>query len=357
MLYIHDFSWVTSAGNSRAAIELGFENGLRFDGFWKGEVSSPSLQEAELQFPKHDRTHHLAWKALQGLETLQNVSFVNVGSSRGATGLWEKHFETFLKSGKTPAVSSPLTTMGQISAFVASQIPGNPSTLEHSMTCSTSLQAVINADRHLASENSSNYAIAGGTEAPLTPFTIAQFESLRILNKRKEGYFGPLHTSHHGIALGEGCGLVLLSRRAAGAKFKITGMGEHFCAGEHLVDLHPDILSKSMQKAMDKSGRTSVDAVMAHATGTKNGDTTELNSIKDVLGDVPVLSNKWAFGHTFGASGVFNLIWACSLLNGWQPQIPDSHKHAHPKTKSPEAIMVNAVGFGGSAISMVVERV
>ncbi|NQX91809.1 MAG: hypothetical protein HRT74_06745 [Flavobacteriales bacterium] len=356
MLYIHDFSWVTSAGSSLKEIESNLGSSLHFDSFWQGKVSDDHIEKSRRAFPKYDRTHQLALSALQQLNQTEEVSFVNVGSSRGATGLWEQHYQSFLKTGRVPAVSSPLTTMGQISSFLASQMTGNPLTLEHSMTCSTSLQAVINAYRHLSANSSNKFAIAGGTEAPLTPFTIAQFESLRILNKQASKYLGPLHSSDYGIAMGEGAGLVLLSRNGQGAKYKITGIGEHFSSGDHLVDLHPDILTMSMEKALSQSQNRDVDAVLAHATGTKNGDEIEKKSISHVLGNIPVLSNKWVFGHTFGASGIFNLIWACQLLDGWQPNVPESHLHAHPKVEQPKAIMVNAVGFGGSAVSMVVEK-
>ena len=40
---------------------------------------------------------------------------INIGSSRGATELFEKYHEEFLKSGKTPTLTSPTTTLGNIS--------------------------------------------------------------------------------------------------------------------------------------------------------------------------------------------------------------------------------------------------
>ena len=44
---------------------------------------------------------------------------VNIGSSRGATQLFEKHHQEFLETGKTPTLTSPTTTLGNISTWVA----------------------------------------------------------------------------------------------------------------------------------------------------------------------------------------------------------------------------------------------
>ena len=44
---------------------------------------------------------------------------INIGSSRGATQLFEAYHEDFLKSDKTPPLASPNTTLGNISSWVA----------------------------------------------------------------------------------------------------------------------------------------------------------------------------------------------------------------------------------------------
>ena len=41
---------------------------------------------------------------------------INIGSSRGATALFEKHHQNFLETGKANTLASPTTTLGNISS-------------------------------------------------------------------------------------------------------------------------------------------------------------------------------------------------------------------------------------------------
>ncbi len=59
---------------------------------------------------------------------------VNIGSSRGATSLFEKHHIEFLKTGKAPTLASPTTTLGNISSWVAHDLQSNGPEISHSIT-------------------------------------------------------------------------------------------------------------------------------------------------------------------------------------------------------------------------------
>jgi len=90
-----------------------------------------------------------------------------------------------------------------------------------------------------------------------------------------------------------------------------------------------------------------------HAPGTIKGDTSEYNAIKLLFKDkTPALtSNKWKIGHTLGASGGLSLELAIRMLQQQQfISIPFLKDQKHPnKIKK---ILVNAVGFGGNAVSL-----
>ena len=113
-----------------------------------------------------------------------------------------------------------------------------------------------------------------------------------------------------------------------------------------------------MQRALASAGNPQIDAIITHCTGTIKGDQAELNAIEAVFGDEkPLLTNnKWQHGHTYGASGALNLAMAVRMLqnNHFEPvsylpppeSIPDKLQH----------ILINAVGFGGNGISVVVSR-
>src|SRR6476660_2728756 len=44
---------------------------------------------------------------------------INIGSSRGATELFEKHHLDFIATGRTKTLASPTTTLGNIASWVA----------------------------------------------------------------------------------------------------------------------------------------------------------------------------------------------------------------------------------------------
>ena len=145
------------------------------------------LKELLQQYPKYkksDRTAQLAIlassKCLSKVKFLENTEWViNAGSSRGATGLWENFHTEFIKHHTVPLKSSPLTTLGNISTHVAQHQKLLGFQIDHSITCSSGLQALANAYAWLRS-GLANHFLAIGTEAPLTDFTIAQMVALGI---------------------------------------------------------------------------------------------------------------------------------------------------------------------------------
>ena len=98
-----------------------------------------------------------------------------------------------------------------------------------------------------------------------------------------------------------------------------------------------------------------VDAIVMHAPGTVKGDQSEYKAIQKIFGaTLPLLTtNKWKLGHTFGASGMLSVELALLML---QHQtfigVPFtlSQTHETPLRK----ILINAVGFGGNAVSVLI---
>jgi 3-oxoacyl-(acyl-carrier-protein) synthase len=118
---------------------------------------------------------------------------VNIGSSRGATQLFEKHHQEFLATGRTPTLTSPTTTLGNISTWVAHDLKSKGPELSHSITCSTALHALLNGIAWLQAGMADRFLV-GGSEAPLTAFTIAQMQALKIYaplrQAQRDNYIG-----------------------------------------------------------------------------------------------------------------------------------------------------------------------
>ena len=73
-----------------------------------------------------------------------DVFGINIGSSRGATDLFEKHHQEYLETGKAQTLASPTTTLGNISSWIAHDLQSSGPEISHSITCSTALHAVLN---------------------------------------------------------------------------------------------------------------------------------------------------------------------------------------------------------------------
>ena len=134
----------------------------------------------------------VARQAIKNAEWKAGDDFgINLGSSRGATQLFEKHHQEFIETGKTATLTSPTTTLGNISSWVAHDLKNNGPEISHSITCSTALHAILNAVAWLQSGMATKFLV-GGSEAPLTAFTIAQMHALKIYAKENNRINIPL---------------------------------------------------------------------------------------------------------------------------------------------------------------------
>ncbi len=305
---------------------------------------------------------YTARKALQQAGWKSETGFgINLGSSRGATQLFEKFHKTFLDEGSTPTLTSPTTTLGNLSTWVAHDLKAQGPAISHSITCSTALHAMLNAVAWIQSGMTDKFMV-GGSEAPLTPFTIAQMKALKIYSRLSNAYpcrALDLEKKRNTMVLGEGAGIVCLEKgRLANALAYIGGVGYATEPLEHNVSISTDArcFQDSMQMALGSIGPEEIDAVVMHAPGTVKGDLSEFRAIESVFQKkLPYLTtNKWKVGHTFGASGLLSVEMAVLMMQNQEgiasPFYENEHRGGFNK------VLVNAVGFGGNAVSILLER-
>lgn len=285
---------------------------------------------------------------------------VNIGSSRGATALFEKYYDDFLKQGSSSTLASPTTTLGNISSWIAHDLQTKGPEISHSITCSTALHALVNGVAWIKSGMCDKFMI-GGSEAALTPFTIAQIKALKIYAENNDDYpckALDLSKKRNTMVLGEGAAIVCLEENPKVTPLAyIKGVGYATEILKHNISIseEADCFQDSMKMALKGTDKAEVDVIVMHAPGTIKGDLTELKAIHKVFGDqVPALTtNKWKIGHTFGASGVLSLELALLMLKHQAfikvPYIKHDKLPNHIKN-----IMINAVGFGGNAVSVLV---
>ena len=288
---------------------------------------------------------------------------INIGSSRGATDLFEKHYGEFLETGKTGVQASPATTLGNISSWVAQDLKSAGPEISHSITCSTALHALLNGVAWLRA-GMANKFLVGGSEAPLTPFTIAQMQAMKIYSSLDGQYpcrAFDLDKKVNTMVLGEGAASACLEPgKNPNALAYIEGIGYATEMLKHSVSISDDAecMQKSMLMALKDTPFEDVDAIVMHAPGTIKGDLSEYAAIQKVFGSkLPQLTtNKWKIGHTFGASGLLSLEFAVLMLqHNYFINVPFLGTNITPR-KPLKKILVNAVGFGGNAVSVLISK-
>jgi len=285
---------------------------------------------------------------------------INIGSSRGATQTFENAHKQFVEQGDVPFMTSPMTTLGNVASSVAQDLGLKGPAISHSITCSSALHALLNAYAFLQSGMLEHFII-GGTEAPLTDFTIAQMQALKLYSQSVDDFpcrSLDFNKTENSLVLGEAACLAFISTTPADEAVELAGIGYATEQISHSVYLSSDAvcLQHSMKMALDSANLQQVDAVVMHAPGTLKGDLSELKAIQNTFKQMPALTtNKFLIGHTFGASGAMSLEMAVLMIR-------HNHFIPNPFYKNPslpdniKTVLVNAVGFGGNAVSVILKK-
>ncbi len=348
-------------------------NSFQGQGVWAGNIPEATLEEIRRLRTENNNYRKLdpsvlyaIWISRQavaqsGWDKESNFG-INIGSSRGATTLFEDYHRDFLLDSRIPANTSPSTTLGNISSWVAQDMNSEGPELSHSITCSTSLHALLNGVAWIRSGLADKFLV-GGSEAPLTNFTIAQMQALKIYSNREDHFpcrALDFNKSQNTMVLGEGAVAACLEKGINERTLaRIEGIGYGTEPLEHAASFSEEgeCLRRSMEMACEGIDRKDVDIVVMHAPGTIKGDKSEFKAIQNVFGEqIPaVTTNKWQIGHTLGASGMMSIHMAILMLEKQQfVGVPFVKAEIMPKKI--ERILVNAVGFGGNAVSILLSN-
>ena len=245
--------------------------------------------------------------------------------------------------------------------------------------CTSGLDAVGHACEVLA-EGAADVMIAGATEAPISPITLACFDAIKATTPRNdepETASRPFDLTRNGFVLGEGAAFFVLEelsaarRRGARVHGEIAGFASR-CNAFHMTGLRPDgrEMAEAITVAMREAAVSADDIgyINAHGSGTKQNDRHETAAFKRSLGaaayDIPVSSIKSMVGHSLGAIGSIEI--AASVLAIEHDVVPPT---ANLRTPDPEcdqdyvpltarecpvsAVLTVGSGFGGFQSAMV----
>ncbi|WP_431156893.1 beta-ketoacyl synthase N-terminal-like domain-containing protein [Winogradskyella poriferorum] len=328
------------------------------------ESKIESLSQSNSKYRQLDKT--VLYGIFAARQAVKNANWsssddfgVNIGSSRGATELFEQYYTDFFTQKNVSVLSSPTTTLGNISSWIAHDLQTQGPTISHSITCSTALHAMLNGIAWLHAGMSDKFLV-GGSEAPLTDFTIAQMKALKIYAQGDDSW--PCKSldfskTENTMILGEGAAMLCLengTKQNAIAVIKGIGYGTETLKHNVSLSTNAVCFQRSMKMALGQIDTSDIDVIITHTPGTIKGDIAELNAIKKVFGDrIPALTtNKTLIGHSLGASGTLSIEMAILMLKH-QKFIEATHL----KQESPDRIsniLINAVGFGGNAVSLVI---
>ncbi|OII08139.1 beta-ketoacyl-[acyl-carrier-protein] synthase family protein [Curtobacterium sp. MCBA15_005] len=243
--------------------------------------------------------------------------------------------------------------------------------------CASGAEAVATAARLIAT-GEADVVITGGTEAAVTPVTMASFAQSQALAKPDGDdpttLSRPFDADRRGFVLGEGAGIVVLERadhaaargqRSHGtlAGWGITSDAHHITAP--LADGSEQ--ERAMRAAIRMAGLTGadVDHVNAHATGTPVGDVGEAAAISRAVGTgALVTAPKSTIGHMFGAAGAVEAILTLRALetgtvpptlnlDRLDPAVDLDVVSGTARTAQLRAALNNSFGFGGQNASLV----
>jgi acyl transferase domain-containing protein/4'-phosphopantetheinyl transferase EntD len=273
---------------------------------------------------------------------------------------------------------------------IANRLDLNGPTFTVDAACSSTLMAAEHAVRELRSGRC-DAVLVGGVQVSSLVFVHQLFCQLQALSQ--SGLIAPFSAKAQGTLLGEGCGMLLLKRRADAerdghqiyALIKEIGISSDG-RGAGLLAPRTEGQQLALRRAYEQSGIApdSLGLVEAHGTGIPLGDQTEINTLAACFGtrqgEWPTIglgSVKSMIGHLIPASGSASLIKIALALyhRTFPPTLhaeeanPDlgldntpfylsteARPWCHGDRATPRRAGINAFGFGGINAHAILEE-
>nr|CTQ88428.1 Polyketide beta-ketoacyl synthase WhiE-KS paralog [Kibdelosporangium sp. MJ126-NF4] len=312
---------------------------------------------------------------------------VSVGSAIGASIGLEEEYRVASDDGKLDLLDENYASKHLYNYFVPSSIVAEVAWAVgaegHATMVSDGCTSGVDAVGYgceLIREGSADVVFAGGTDAPITPITLACFDAIKATSPRNddpEHASRPFDASRNGFVLGEGAAMFVLEElehaRSRGAHIHaiVSGFAGR-CNAYHMTGLKADgrEMAEAIRVAMDeaKVNAEDIQYVNAHGSGTKQNDRHETAAFKRSLGEqayrIPVSSIKSMIGHSLGAIGAIEV--AASVLALEHDVLPPTANLHTPdpecdldyipvtaREQDTDTVLTVASGFGGFQSAMV----
>ncbi len=248
--------------------------------------------------------------------------------------------------------------------------------------CAAGSNAVGDAFR-LIQRGYAQAMICGGTEAAVTPLSLAGFAAARALSTNNDD---PTHASRpfdkdrDGFVMGEGAGILILEEleyalsRGARIYAEMVGYGMT-CDAYHMTSPVPggSGAARAISLALKDGGLTPemVSYINAHGTSTPMNDSTETAAMKTALGKhaykIAVSSTKSMTGHLLGGSGGIEAVATAMAIA--HDKVPPTINLVNPdpacdldyvpntsRSQTVEVALSNSFGFGGHNVTLAFKK-
>jgi 3-oxoacyl-[acyl-carrier-protein] synthase II len=245
--------------------------------------------------------------------------------------------------------------------------------------CPSGLDAIA-AAAAMIRQGEADIAVAGGTDATITPLSMASFSAAGLSSTRNtepERASRPFDLLRDSGVISEGAGMLILENyetamgRGVRPHLEITGYGTQ---GDNYASDELFGLGQTMRIALESAGKSleEIDYICAYGPGHPALDVVETDMIKRVFGrraySIPISSIKGVTGNALSAAGPHQII-TCALCfkHGIIPptanyEVPDprcdlDYVGGRSRNRKVNTALINVRGLGGGNSSLVVERV
>ncbi|MGI8756312.1 MAG: beta-ketoacyl-ACP synthase II [Acidimicrobiales bacterium] len=304
---------------------------------------------------------------------------VVIGSGVGGIITLEDQIEVRVTKGvkRVGPTLIPMMMANATSGLVALRNGFHGSALSVATACASGVDSIGQA-ADMIRAGRADVVVAGGTEAAITPTSMATFARMGALSTRNDDpatASRPFDRERDGFVMGEGAGVLVLesaehaARRGATVLGEVAGYGST-CDAHHITAPDPDgagaIASMHLALADAGLGPSAIGHVNAHGTSTPLNDKAESRATVKVFGQngPPVTSTKGVTGHLVGATGAveaaIGLLSAAAgtvphVANLTDPDVDPSVDLVMGETRhiAVAPVLSNSFGFGGHNATLV----
>lgn len=321
-----------------------------------------------------------AWKQAGAPDVDPERFAVVIGSAYGGLGSTLEQ-DRALASGGPRRVSPHTLTRLMVNgpaAWVSIDLGARGGARTPVSACASGAEAIVQGAEMIRS-GAADVVIAGGVDASVNDLVITGFSQIRALSTRNDEpqrASRPFDGGRDGFVLAEGAGIVVLeseahARARGAAVLGAVAGGSVTSDANDIVAADPAMQRRVMQRALESAGMQASDIgfVHAHATSTPVGDRLEAQAINAIFGaEVPVTSTKGHTGHLLGGAGALAAVVVVQALQTGQlpgtvnVEALDPEVNLNVVTEkahmlapgSAPAGLVNAFGFGGHSVALVI---